>query len=500
MNKWLYTLRRAFMATPLLLACTTSHVHTHQKPAAPPPTPLLPIKTDQDAWRTQKPPAGTAGDLAYPVPERDTLSNGLAVLCLHRNTGPEALSIIVKNGAEQTQVGKSGAAALLARLLSESTRKRGAIQLAEATEMLGSTLTSMSQRDSVGLALDTLAADVESGVALLGEAIRDPAWSGSDFERVRTQWLDDLKAERQSPHSLAALVALRALFGAQRGAPVNGSTPDVAALKLPTLHDWYNRLIHPGDTALVAVGPADCDRVRHAAKDTFGSWRPAATTPAPVDYHVSPAPRRVILIDRKDSVQSALFVVQPLAKRLESGHEARVLLNEIIGGLFTSRINQNLREAHAYTYGAHSMMVAHRNFGLFVVQTSVRTDATAPALNELFNEIDALSKSPIAKPIVAAELERARADAVNRLGAHLESNRLIARDLETLFVQGLGDSYYSKFVQTFSAVNLDALTHESQRLDSHSMLVVIVGDRAAIEEQIVAAGYQVVPPDPAWLE
>lgn len=500
MHKWLHPLSRALMATPLLLACATDHIHSHQKPTAPPPTPLLPIHADHDAWRAQKPAAGAPGDLSYPVPEQSTLSNGLTVLCLHRNTGSEALSLIVKNGAEQTQVGKSGAAALLARLLSESTRKRSPIQLAEAAEMLGSTLTSMSQRDSIGLGLDTLAPDVESGVALLAEALRDPAWSNSDFERVRAQWLDDLKAERQSPHSLAALVALRALFGAQGGAPVNGSTPDVAALKLATLHDWYNRFVRPGDTALVAVGPADCDRIRRSAKETLGSWRPAASTPITVDYHVSPAPRRVILIDRKDSVQSALFVAQPSAKRLESGHEARVLLNEIIGGLFTSRINQNLREAHAYTYGAHSMMVAHRNFGLFVVQTSVRTDATAPALNELFNEIDAIAKPPITKPIAEAELERARADSVNRLGAHLESNRLVAHDLETQFVQGLSDHYYSKFVQTYSSVSLEALTHESQRLDSHSMLVVIVGDRAAIEKPIAEAGYQVVSPDPAWLE
>jgi predicted Zn-dependent peptidase len=207
-----------------------------------------------------------------------------------------------------------------------------------------------------------------------------------------------------------------------------------------------------------------------------------------------------VLVDRKGAVQSALFVAQPFPRRLEPGHEARLALNDIIGGLFTSRLNMNLRERHAYTYGAHSTVIANRNFGLFAVQTSVRTDATAAALGELLSELVTTASNQPPKGLSAEELVKARADLINRLGAHLEQNRHLTTDTENIFVQGLAPNYLSIASNAYASLRLQDLAAQTRLLTPGSMTIVIVGDRASVQGPLAKAGFSIVEPDPSWTD
>ncbi len=412
-----------------------------------------------------------------------------------------SLSVVARHGAEATSPGKSGLAALVARMLTESTVKRDPFQLAEAAESFGSTLQAAAQRDFIEVTLEALPADTEQAIELLSEVVREPAFSNRDFERVRSQWLDDLLAERQSPSSLAALVGIRSLYGAYRGAPVNGSVPDVKKLQLSDLKGWHAQYVVPSSSALIAVGPIDATRIVQTAKRAFGGWR-GTTAPTPtVHYAVTQSGSdSVFIVDRKDAVQSAVFAVQQFPRRLEKGHEARLVLNDIFGGLFTSRINMNLREAHAYTYGAHSSVVANRNFGAFVVQTNVRTDATAAALREIIAELTAIAGPKPPRPIGNDELARARADLVHRLGARLEQNQYLASDIATLFVQGLGTEYFANLPGVYSLMNADEVAAQAAGIRPTQCSIVVVGDREKIEKPLINAGFKVRAPDPAWLD
>ena len=313
--------------------------------------------------------------------------------------------------------------------------------------------------------------------------------------------MDDLLAERQSPSSLATLVALRALYGTYRGAPINGSISDIKALQLSDLVDWHKTHIVPSQAALIIAGPVEPSTILNAAQKSFGAWRAVSAPVQGVQYDAAPkGNHQVIVVDRKGAVQSALLAVQPFPARREPGHEARLLLSDVFGGLFTSRINMNLREAHAYTYGAHSSVVANRNFGLFLIQTSVRTDVTADALKELLGELSAIAPPKPTRPLEPDELGRARADLIHRLGAHLEQNRILTGDLSTVFVNELGKDYFSRLPNLYAGLGTEAVTSQQSLIQPEKLTLVIVGDRATIEPGLKNAGFSVIAPDPAWLD
>lgn len=470
------------------------------KPTAPPPAPILP-PTESEAWRKQQPVSGSSGQVEIPAPQVRLLENGMTLYTLWRKTGIVSLSVVVRHGAEATVPGKSGLAALVARMLTESTRRRNTFQLAEAAENFGSVLQAGAQRDLIEVSLESLPGDTVQAVELLAEVVREPAFSSKDFERVRSQWLDDLLAERQSPTSLAALVGVRAMFGAFRGAPVNGGVGDVKKLALADLKNWHARYVTPSSAALVAAGPIDPETFMAAAQRAFGNWHAAPPTESRVEYSAAvPSSHNVIVVDRKGAVQSALFAAQPFPRRTEGGHEARLILNDILGGLFTSRINMNLREAHAYTYGAHSSVVANRNFGAFLVQTSVRTDATAASLKELILELSAVGSTKDSRPITADESTRARADLEHRLGARLEQNRYLVGDLETIFAEGLSADYYVGLPMIYAHLSVKDVEKQAVHIRADQLTIVIVGDREKIAPVLTQSGFTVKAPESEWVD
>jgi zinc protease len=315
-------------------------------------------------------------------------------------------------------------------------------------------------------------------LSLLAEVVRTPAFDAKTFERVRAEWIDGLTAERQSVERLATLAGLRTLLGARLGEPVDGSVPDVRALGLADVIRFHRTRVGPSRTALVVVGDISVKDGKSAAESAFGDWRQVAQTPpSAAPQPAAPAATQVLLVDRPGAVQSALFVAQPFPKRGEPGHEARELLSGVMGGLFTSRINKNLREEHAYTYGARSTVLSTRELGAFVVTTSVQRDVTAPALVELLGELRAPAKD---RPVGRDEVERAKADRVSHLGAHLEHVDRLATDLTELFEEQLERDHFAKLPAEIQALSTADVARQAERLTPDHLVVVVVGDAAAV--------------------
>lgn len=470
-----------------VFACSASS--EPRPPVAPPaPKPAAPaVPPDPEPWRSQRPATGAPAQLTYPAPEVVRLPNGLTLYVLQRKSGVTELMLVIRHGQSSVPEGKSGLAALTARLLSEGTRAKTSLALAEAVESLGTTLETDAGRDHSSIALQTLPRDLERGLALLAEVAQTPRFDPKDFERVKNEWLDGLVAERQQPQRLASLVALRLLLGATHGAPVSGSVPDVKRLAVRDLRDFHKRYYTPADSALVVVGDVTLADIQAPATRSLGAWRGrAAQEVAPAQPQPPPAKKDVVLVDRPDAVQTALFTIQPFPKRNVAGHEARQVLSNLLGGLFTSRINQNLREKHAYTYGARSTLMATRAWGAFAVGTSVRTDVTAAAIEQLGVELSGLANGT--KPLTAAELSRSKTDLINALGAHLEHTGRIAEDLAQSFVQGLPTDYVSRYAPLVASLSLDHVAQEAKRLNAGQTWIVAVGDATKIREQLAARG------------
>lgn len=470
-------------------------------PTAPPTTAPAPSAsasaTPQADFRDQTPRPGKAGSLSYPAIESERLENGLALYVVPRRAEVVSLSVVVRHGQSSVSAGKSGLAALTARMLTEGTKKRSSGALAEAAESLGSTLEDDAGRDYSSIGIDTLRADYAAGLELLSEVVTSPAFARAEFERVRSEWLDGLTQERQTPERLASLAGLRLLLGPNHGAPVGGSIPDVKKLTVADLTAFHRAYYQPQECALVVVGDVELGAVKSAAAKAFGGWK-AGSAPAPSVPPLPAARERteLVLVDRPGAVQSAVFVAQPFPKRSEAGHEARQLLNGLVGGLFTSRINQNLREKHAYTYGARSDAIATRHFGAFIVSTRVEAGVTGPALKELVGELDAVRDPKRGAPIREEEVGRARADLLSSLGAHLGEVSRIAGDVETSFVQGLGPRYYADFAEVLRQRTLSEVGRESQRIEPQKLVVVVVGDKSAVLPQLQAAGFSPVDANP----
>jgi zinc protease len=205
-----------------------------------------------------------------------------------------------------------------------------------------------------------------------------------------------------------------------------------------------------------------------------------------------------VLIDRPGAVQTALFTIQAFPKRNVAGHEARQVLSNLLGGLFTSRINQNLREKHAFTYGARSTLMATRAWGAFAVGTSVRTDVTAAALEQLKLELSGVAGG--SKPLTDPELARSKIDLINDLGAHLEHTSRIAGDLAQSFVQGLPTDYVSRYAPLVASLSRENVAQEAKRLGTEQTWIVAVGDAKKIREQLSTRGLAVELAPPNLLE
>jgi zinc protease len=473
----------------LAVACGASVPPAPQSKSAAAP-PLAPKIGDPESWRNDRPLPGPIAAHEYPAVETTKLANGVSLYVVRRPAGVVTLSVVARGGASRLPAGKSGLAALTARMMTEGTTKRGSLELAEAAESMGTTLEQSAGRDSLRLGMTVLKEDVAKGLGLLSEVITKPAFAAAELDRVRSEWLDGIEAERQSPGRLSALVGLRLLLGTTLGAPVSGSRHDVRALTRADLVRFHRDAFVPENISVVAVGDVTLETVKPLAVELFGGLRGALAK-----VETPPLPPRanernvVHWVDRPGAVQSAIFLCQPFPKRDSPGFEAREVLNELFGGFFTSRLNMNLREEHAYTYGARSLDMATRDWGAFGVMTSVRTDVTAKALEEALSEVRAVRDSALGRPIVEQELALARVDLKQSLGATLSHTAEVAGRVEELFVHELPVTYYQQYPTLLDASDARTVAAEAQRLDPEHLRIVVVGDKSAVEKDFAAGGF-----------
>jgi zinc protease len=492
------TRMKAWLLALFVAACTpTAPVSA---PAAPPKPVPAPSASETD-WRQEVPKPGPAARFWYPTPQSAKLANGLTLLVVQRPTRVSTLAFVVRAGASSVDKGKSGLAALTARMLTEGTKKHSSASLAEAAESLGSTLDHDAGRDYSSIGLTTLNEFVPRGIALVAEVVREPAFSAVEFQRVQKEWIDGLVAERQTPERLASLAGLRLLLGEPAGAPVGGSIADVKKLGVKDLVAFHAAHYTPGESALIVVGNVTLESVQPQVEKVFADWKSGPVAPLGAIPTPAPAANVVHLVDRPGSVQSALFVAQPLPKRSEDGHEVRLVLNNLLGGLFTSRLNHNLREVHAYTYGARSSDVATRQWGALVVTTSVQTPSTADALFELIGELRKARDPALGAPIQTDEVERARTDLETGLAAHLEDDDRVADDFSTSFVDGLPLDYLAHFDTALAKATRDSVASEAKaRLDPDHLVIVVVGDRASVGADLQKKGFQLETASDALIE
>ncbi|HUS18965.1 MAG TPA: pitrilysin family protein [Terriglobales bacterium] len=438
---------------------------------------------DTEGWRKSQPKPGPASKLLLPVPQQFKLDNGLTVYLVEQHKLPiVAANLVVLAGSETNPVGKPGLASFTADMLDEGTQRRSTLQIAEDLDQIGATLGSGANADSASLTFRTLKKNVDAGFDILADVALNPAFSERELERVRKTRLTQILQQKDNPGALANKVFARAVFGDKHpyGFIDLGNEAATKAMTRNDLSNFWSKGFVPGNAALVVAGDITPAEVRSLATKYFGQWK--GTAPEPRTPEAAPnVTRNIIIVDKPGSPQTQLRVGAPGIARSNADYVAIDVMNTTLGGLFSSRINMNLREKNGYSYGAFSRFFARRGPGPFYVGTGVRTDVTAPAVKEIFSELDRMVNTEV----TSEELSTAKDSIARSLPGNFETTPSAAGSISELFVYSLPLDYYRALPSRIQAITAaDVKTAAGKYIKPGSMVVVGVGDRAKIEPEL----------------
>jgi zinc protease len=442
----------------------------------------------------QRPPIPALKPFDAPVPSVLTLANGLKLYVVERpSAGLEALGFVTRQGSAADPLGKEGLASLAAEMLQAGSAGKSQAEVAAAADAIGADLSVSASTDELLVGLSALAPRLPEMSTLLADVVLRPNLAAADWKKVQAERVGQLTAARSQPQVAARAAFRAALYGSgPLGHLPEGTLSAVKKLRLADVKSFLTS-ISPGDSAIVAVGSASAGSVRSAMEAAFGGWKPAAASAVRVRPEVSVASRpRFVLVNFPGKPQSVLLVGQPAVPRSSPDVLALELANAIVGGSFTSRLNQNLREQHGYSYGAGSGFAFGKGPGPFAARTSVQTDVTGKAVVEVFNELNRL----VVEPLSADELSKGKALLAFQLVEGLQSVGATARGVADIFLFNLPLDEYRSYVTRLEALTAAVVQDTVRRtLHPEQMTLAIAGDAKAVLPQLQAeTGLRLPPP------
>jgi len=462
-------------------------VPTPPAPKAAPGTGAESVNADE-AWRAVAPKPGPDRPLHLPTPTSFTLPNGLTVLFVPGTAMPiVSASLVVKTGGDANPLDKPGLASLMNAMLTQGTTSRSALQIADDSAQLGASLGAGSTKDESNASVQSLRKNFPAALDLLADVVLHPNFPPAELERQRASRLGDLVQAQDDPNTVASAAAEAALYGPMHayGFIELGTAASAKAMTREDLVGFWQKSFVPNNAALVVSGAISEADLRALVEKAFGGWpKGTAAGPAPGTM-LMPSSARLSVVDTPHAPQSQVLVGEIGVPRSAPDYASDQVMNLILGGLFSSRINLNLREDHGYTYGAFSQFLFRKGPGPFFIGSAVRTDVTAPAIAEIFKEAHRM----IDTPVTDAELTMGRDALVRSLPADFETSGGTTGSVGDLFVYELGLDFYSRFPATVAAVNAASVQAAAKaHLHPDKMIVVVVGDRAVIEPGLAKLG------------
>ncbi len=443
------------------------------------------IPAAQQPDRSAAPRPGPLPPFELPAIQKRVLSNGLPVWIVELHKVPVvAVSLAIKSGSSADPNTRYGLASLTAEMLDEGAGSRGALEVADAVDYLGATLSTSSSFDGSFVDLQVPVARLAAALPVMADVALRPTFKDAELQRVRDELLTSLLQARDDPAAVVQFAFPRLVFGPSHryGTMALGTVTSVKALTATDLRQFHSRHYVPSNAALIVTGDVTAAAILPRLEAAFGAWRRAAVAAAPVPRARQLTARQIYLIDKPGAAQSQIRLGWVGVPRSTPDYFALRVLNTVLGGAFTSRLNTNLRETHGYAYGASSAFEMRGSAGPFYAAAGVQTDKTAEALTEFFNELDGIRKA-----IPAAELEKAKNYLALQLPRTFETTASVAGSLAEMFVFDLPRDYHETYVKRVRAVTSADVQRAAERyIQPDKFAVVIVGDRKAIEARITA--------------
>jgi predicted Zn-dependent peptidase len=394
----------------IFAACGGTPAAPVAPPPAPPPPPAATIAPPPADPLGPRPVPAAAQAFVPPVPQVLEGPGKSKVWLLERHGLPlVTVAVVVPYGSAAEPIEKGGLAYATADMFDEGAGDKDALAFSQAVNDLGARLASGADRDASSVSIQVLSSKLESALSLIADAVVKPRHEKKDWSRVSALWNNALKNRTQEPNDVARVVTTFEFYGAKHAYahPPDGTLASAKKVQLADIAKWHKTIWRPDAATFIVVGDVKANDVTAMLRKAFAAWKaPAEPAPAVADPGpAAPREMRSFVVDRADAPQIVMSWVRPGPKASEPAFAPLSMINIALGGSFTSRLNQNLREDHGYTYGVRSSVNAQRSAGMVGVRAAVRADAIGNALRETRKEVDRLAKEGLPEP----DIEKVRA-------------------------------------------------------------------------------------------
>ena len=462
----------------ILVAAACSHGTASSAPSA------APAPTAAKVDLTKPPVLGAPKALSLPAVVTRELPNGLKLMVVEQHELPLAdFVLVVRSGGETDEVGKLGTATLATSLLKEGTTTRNSLQIADQEAFLGVDVFANSGWDATTVQLHTPTAQVDSALALFADIALRPAFPTKELERLRQQRLTSLLQVKDRGPEIANRAYAAIVYGsAAYGRPLTGDEASTNAIQQADVRRFYDTYFRPNNATLLVVGDVRPEDIERRVKALFGAWQRGAAPAPNYGQPVAAKGTTIYLVDKPGAAQSSFRIGSVGVARSTQDYFPLTVMNTALGGSFTSRLNQNLRETKAYTYGASSGFAMRRSPGPFIASAEIVAAKTDSALIEFMKELRAIRDT-----VPRDELEKTKRYLQLQLPGRFETTGGIAGQLSQLVTYDVPFSFYNGYTQGIASVTqADVQRVARQYIDPDKLAIVIVGDRKSIEPTLKA--------------
>ena len=446
----------------------------------------LPAAGAAQQFPTTAPTLGPAPAVHPPVPVQRQLANGMKVLYVRQPELPVVSAALVIRGAGTTQDPATlpGLASFTASMLDEGAAGKSALQIADALDLLGASLQPGASWDAATVNLYVLKKNFPAALSLMSDVVLRPDFNAPDLQRVRDERITNLTRAKDEPGAIASNAFQSLVYGARHPYGRFATVEATRTLDRDRVAAFHHAAYRPENATLILVGDVD-PSMQPMVEQAFGGWRAMGAAAAMEGSLDAPqiGATTIYLVDKPGAAQSEIRIGHPGVARNTPDYFALQVLNTLLGGAFTSRLNMNLRETHAWTYGARSGFAMRQGAGPFTAQAGVVTAKTDSSLVEFFKELNRIRTEPIA----AEELEKAKRYVALGFPQTLETTQDVAGNLANLVTYGIDPSFLGSYVGGVMGVTAaDVRRVADQYVRPGNAVVVVVGDRSQIEAGIRA--------------
>ncbi len=422
---------------------------------------------------------------ALPSIDKQKLSNGLNVWIVRQPELPiVSMNMVFNSGGTADPQDRAGLASFTASLLNTGTKTRSAVDIANGLQSIGASVGAGSGWDSATVSMQTLTKNLDKALDIYADVVTNPTFPETEFNTLRGRSLVALKQRKDNPNAISAVAYSNLLYGKNHpyGKTLTGDENSIMALTKAEIEKFYATYYRPNNATLIVVGDMDAKTILPKLETAFANWKSADVPKVEIPGNVAFDKAGIYIVDKPGAAQSVVSIGQVGVARDNPDFFALQVMNSILGGQFSARVNMNLREDKGYTYGARTSWNFRRGAGPFEASADVQTVVTKESVVEFMKELNGIRGSI---PVTAAELEYNKQSIIRRFPQGFETVGQISGQLSNVVVYGLADSYFNEFIPKINGVTLSDVNRVANKyLTPDKMAILIVGDRKVIEPRL----------------